>query len=340
LTRTLSSNVKSEPCLEEQIRSEAKFEAIVGQSAALRQALQLVETVATTDSNVLLVGETGTGKELIARAIHDCSRRRERAFVKLNCAAIPSGLLESELFGHERGAFTGAVAQKIGWLELADQGTLFLDEVGDIPLELQPKLLRVLQEREFERLGSTRTKRVDIRLIAATHRDLESMMAEKQFRSDLYYRLNVFPIEVPPLRERSEDIPLLVRHFVQHFARQMNRVIETIPSETMQALTRYSWPGNVRELQNLMERALILSTGPVLQVPLQGLYTRTPRCQGSRNHGTLEEAERAHILATVKETKWVLSGSRGAATRLGMNRSTLQFRMKKLGIARPCYAGL
>src|SRR6266516_2605660 len=289
--------------LEDEIRTEYNFEDIIGESSALKRVLRQVETVAPTDSAVLIRGETGTGKELIARAIHDLSGRRGRTFVKVNCAAIPTGLLESELFGHERGAFTGAIAQRIGRFELADGGTLFLDEVGDIPLELQPKLLRVLQEREFERLGSTRTKRVDIRLIAATHRDLESMMAEKQFRSDLYYRLNVFPIEVPPLRERSEDIPLLVRHFVQHFARQMNRVIETIPSETMQALTRYSWPGNVRELQNLMERALILSTGPVLQVPLQGLYTRTPRCQGSRNHGTLEEAERAHILATVKETK-------------------------------------
>ena len=279
LTRTLSSNVKSEPCLEEQIRSEAKFEAIVGQSAALRQALQLVETVATTDSNVLLVGETGTGKELIARAIHDCSRRRERAFVKLNCAAIPSGLLESELFGHERGAFTGAVAQKIGWLELADQGTLFLDEVGDIPLELQPKLLRVLQEREFERLGSTRTRRVEVRLVAATHRDLERMMAEKQFRSDLYYRLNVFPIEIPALRERSEDIPLLVRHFVQHFARRMGKTIETIPPETMDALTRYAWPGNIRELQNLTERTVILSTGPVLKSRSEAFILTPPRAR-------------------------------------------------------------
>src|SRR5262245_41796331 len=232
---------------EEQGGSEWGFEGIVGQSAALRQVLQLVEMVAPTDSSVLLVGETGTGKELIARAIHNRSHRAERALVKLNCAAIPSGLLESELFGHERGAFTGAIAQKIGWLEMADQGTLFLDEIGDIPLELQPKLLRVLQEREFERLGSTRTKRVDTRLVAATNRNLERMVAEKQFRSDLYYRLNVFPIEVPPLRERAEDIPLLVRHFVQHFARRMNRVIETIPAEAMQALTRYSWPGNIRQ---------------------------------------------------------------------------------------------
>jgi len=230
----VSSGADNELYLKEEIRSEAKFEGIVGQSSALRRVLEEVETVAPTDSTVLLLGETGTGKELIARAIHDRGRRRERALVKLNCSAIPSGLLESELFGHERGAFTGAVTQNTGRLELADQGTLFLDEVGDIPLELQPKLLRVLQEREFERLGSTRTKRVDIRLIAATHRDLESMMAEKQFRSDLYYRLNVFPIELPSLRERSEDIPLLVRHFVQHFAERMNETIETIPSETMQ----------------------------------------------------------------------------------------------------------
>jgi formate hydrogenlyase transcriptional activator len=328
------SRVNMEP-VEEQVCSEPGFEGIVGQSAALRQVLQLVEMVAPTDSSVLLLGETGTGKELIARAIHHRSRRRERALVRLNCAAIPSGLLESELFGHERGAFTGAITQKIGWLELADQGTLFLDEIGDIPLELQPKLLRVLQEREFERLGSTRTKRVDARLVAATNRDVERMVAEKQFRSDLYYRLNVFPIEVPPLRERTEDIPLLVRHFVQHFARQMNRAIETIPAETMQALTCYSWPGNIRQLQNLIERAVILSTGTVLRVPLGELRTRITPAQEEGKQQTLEQAERAHILATVKETKWVLSGPNGAATRLGMNRSTLQFRMKKLGIARP-----
>jgi formate hydrogenlyase transcriptional activator len=338
--RAPSSNVKSEPCLEEQIRSETNFEGIVGQSVALREVLQLVETVALTDSTVLLAGETGTGKELIARAIHDRSRRRRRALVKLNCAAIPSGLLESELFGHERGAFTGAIKQNTGRLELADQGTLFLDEVGDIPLELQPKLLRALQEGEFERVGSPRTRRVDARLVAATHRDLERMTAEKHFRSDLYYRLNVFPIEIPPLRERSEDIPLLVRHFVQHFAERMNKTIETIPSETMQALTRYSWPGNIRELQNLIERAVILSTGTVLPVPVRDLSISTIATQDSRKHLTLEEAERAHILATLKETRWVLSGPRGAATRLGLNRSTLQFRMKKLGIARPCYAGV
>jgi formate hydrogenlyase transcriptional activator len=335
----VSSGADNELYLKEEIRSEAKFEGIVGQSSALRRVLEEVETVAPTDSTVLLLGETGTGKELIARAIHDRSRRRERALVKLNCSAIPSGLLESELFGHERGAFTGAIAQRTGRMELADQGTLFLDEVGDIPLELQPKLLRVLQEREFERLGSTRTKTVDVRLVAATHRDLESMMAEKQFRSDLYYRLNVFPIDVPPLRERSEDIPLLVGHFVQQFAGRMGRTIETILEETMDALMGYAWPGNIRELQNLIERAVILSTGTELRVPLRDLHTHTTTCQVSRNHRTLEEAERAHILATVKETKWVLSGPKGAATRLGLNRSTLQFRMKKLGIARPSACG-
>jgi formate hydrogenlyase transcriptional activator len=315
---------------------EQGFRGIVGESAALRQVLQQVGTVATCDSTVLLLGETGTGKELIARAIHNQSLRRNRALVKVNCAAIPSGLLESELFGHERGAFTGAVTQQTGRLELADQGTLFLDEVGDIPLELQPKLLRVLQEREFERLGSTRTRTVEVRLVAATHRDLERMMADNRFRSDLFYRLNVFPIEIPPLRKRSEDIPLLVWHFVQQFAGRMGKTIETIPAEAMDALTGYAWPGNIRELQNLMERAVILSAGRVLRVPLRGLHTHTATSQGGRSHGTLQDAERAHILATVKETKWVLSGPEGAATRLGINRSTLQFRMRKLGIVRPC----
>jgi formate hydrogenlyase transcriptional activator len=321
--------------LDQHLREETEFEGIVGHSAVLRQVLREVETVAASDSTVLLMGETGTGKELITRAIHDRSPRRERALVKLNCAAIPSGLLESELFGHERGAFTGAITQETGRLELADQGTLFLDEVGDIPLELQPKLLRVLQEREFERLGSTRTKKVDVRVVAATHRDLEAMIVDKQFRSDLYYRLNVFPITLPPLRERPGDIPLLVQHFVQHFARRMNRAIETIPSETMEALTRYSWPGNIRELQNLIERAVIRSPGPVLQFSLRDVNARTMPARDGGKQQTLEQAERAHILATVKETKWVLSGPLGAATRLGLNRSTLQFRMKKLGIVRP-----
>jgi len=318
-----------------EISSEHCFEGIIGKSPVIQGVLEQVAMVASTDSSVLLHGETGTGKELIARAIHNLSARRERTFVRMNCAAIPSTLLESELFGYERGAFTGAIAPRTGRIELADQGTLFLDEVGDIPLELQPKLLRLLQEREFERLGSPRTKKVDFRLVAATNLDLEKMMAEKQFRSDLYYRLNVFPIELPPLRERSKDIPLLVRYFAHHFARRMNKMIEKVPSETMQILTRYSWPGNIRELQNLMERAVILSTGPVLEVPLRGLHTKTTHSEESLKHGTLEEAERALILASLNETKWVLSGPEGAATRLGLNRSTLQFRMKKLGIVRP-----
>jgi formate hydrogenlyase transcriptional activator len=321
--------------LGEEIAGGEEFEGIVGESNALRQVLRLVETVAPSDATLLLRGETGTGKELIARAIHDRSQRKQRALVKLNCAAIPTGLLESELFGHERGAFTGAVTQRPGRLELADQGTLFLDEVGDIPLELQPKLLRVLQEQEFERLGSTRTEKVDVRLVAATHRNLERMMAENQFRSDLYYRLNVFPIEVPPLRERAADIPLLMHHFVQQFARRMGKTIETITDDTMDVLTQYSWPGNIRELQNLMERAVILSSGPVLRVPLPHLHTRTtPRQDGGTNQ-TLAEAERTHILAMLKDSEWVISGPHGAAARLGINRSTLQFRMRKLGITRP-----
>jgi len=314
---------------------ERRFEQIIGASPALEAVLQQVECVAPTDSTVLIEGETGTGKELIARAVHNISPRYGRPFIKLNCAAIPFDLLESELFGHEKGAFTGAVAQRSGRFEMADKGTFFLDEVGDIPLGLQPKLLRVLQEQEVERLGSTRTFRVDVRLVAATNRDLAEMVEANEFRADLYYRLNVFPVHLPPLRERREDIPLLVRHFVQYFAWRMNRMIDTVPSETMQALTQYNWPGNIRELQNLIERAVILSPGPVLEVPLQGLSTRTIRAQDSGEHRTLEQAERAHILATLKDTRWVLSGPRGAATRLGMNRSTLQFRMKKLGIVRP-----
>ena len=323
--------------LEAEIRSDRNFEDIIGKSVALRRVLQQVETVAPTDSTVLIYGETGTGKELIARAIHNLSPRRPQAFVKLNCAAIPTGLLESELFGHERGAFTGAIAQRIGRFELANRGTVFLDEIGDIPLELQPKLLRVLQEREFERLGNGRTLRSDARLIAATNADLGALVEAQKFRADLFYRLNVFPIHVPPLRERAEDIPLLVRHFVQHFARRMNRTIDTISSDTMERLTRYPWPGNIRELENLIERSVILSAGPVLRVPLEALPARAApgHVNGLGQPRTLEEAEREHILATVKETKWVLSGPRGAATRLGMNRSTLQFRMKKLGILRP-----
>ena len=319
--------------LDEPLRDE--FKGIVGQSSTLRKVLQLVETVATGDSTVLLLGETGTGKELIARAIHNRSRRRDRTFVKLNCAAIPSGLLESELFGHERGAFTGAITQKIGRLELADQGSLFLDEIGDISLELQPKLLRVLQEREFERLGSTRTKKVDVRVVAATHRDLEEMILAKQFRSDLYYRLNVVPIAIPPLRERSEDVPLLVHHFVQQAARRMNKTIDAIPCETMEALIQYRWPGNIRELENVIERAVILSRGSVLHVPLRDLQSRITVGHDSERLHTLADVEREHIRSILKETRWVLSGQRGAAARLGMNRSTLYFRMKKLGIVRP-----
>jgi formate hydrogenlyase transcriptional activator len=320
--------------LDKPLREETDFEGIVGQSSTLRRVLRLVETVATGNSTVLLLGETGTGKELVARAIHNRSNRKNQAFVKLNCAAIPSGLLESELFGHERGAFTGAIAQKIGRIELADQGSMFLDEIGDIPLELQPKLLRVLQEREFERLGSTRTKKVDVRMVAATHRDLEAMRLNGQFRSDLYYRLNVFPIRIPSLRERPNDIPLLVWHFVNHAASRMNKTIESVPAETMNALMRYPWPGNVRELENIIERAVILSSGPLLRVSLRDLSTHIgPRHSGE--HGqTLNAVERHHILATLKESNWVLSGPNGAATRLGLHRSTLYFRMKKLGIVR------
>jgi formate hydrogenlyase transcriptional activator len=321
--------------LEEPPDYENEFEGIVGQSATLRQVLHLVDTVAKGNSTVLLLGETGTGKELVARAIHNRSRRRDRTFVKLNCAAIPGGLLESELFGHERGAFTGAIAQKIGRLELADNGSLFLDEIGDIPLELQPKLLRVLQEREFERLGSTRTKRVDVRVVAATHRDLEGMISNGQFRSDLYYRLNVFPIFIPPLRDRPEDIPLLVQHFVEAAARKMDKTIETILPGTMEALVQYRWPGNIRELENVIERAVILSPGSVLHVPLRDLQSRIEPGHDSERLETLADVEREHIRTILKETRWVLSGPRGAATRLGVNRSTLYFRMKKLGIARP-----
>ena len=321
--------------LEDEIRTEMRFEEIVGTSAALRRTLQQVETVAPTDSTVLIYGETGTGKELIARAIHDRSPRRAKALVKLNCAAIPTGLLESELFGHERGAFTGAITQRIGRFELANGGTIFLDEVGEIPLELQPKLLRVLQERDFERLGSSRTLRTDARLIAATNRDLGAMVEQGKFRADLFYRLNVFPVHAPPLRERSEDIPLLVRHFTQEFSRRMNKQIDTIPTETLPSLVRYSWPGNIRELQNVIERAVILSTGPVLRVPLSELKPSGVTASSSPStQDTLEEAERKHILRALEDTSWVLAGSRGAAARLGMKRSTLQYRMAKLGISR------
>jgi formate hydrogenlyase transcriptional activator len=290
--------------------------------------------VGPTGSTVLIYGETGTGKELIARAIHDLSPRSANPFVKLNCAAIPTGLLESELFGHERGAFTGAIAQRIGRFEAANTGTMFLDEVGEIPLDLQTKLLRVLQEREFERLGSSRVIRTDARLIAATNRDLADAVERQRFRADLFYRLNVFPIHLPPLRQRPEDIPLLVRYFAGQFARRMSKVIETIPSETMESLIRYTWPGNVRELQNVIERAVILSSGPVLRVPIEDLLPSPVQPRDGAPQ-TLEQAERAHILKILSETHWLLSGPRGAAARLGMNRSTLQFRMKKLGILRP-----
>ena len=319
--------------LEDEIRSELNFEEIVGRSPALRSVLQEIETVAPTDSTVLIYGETGTGKELIARAIHNLSARGNGAFVKLNCAAIPTGLLESEMFGHEKGAFTGAVAQRIGRFELANHGTVFLDEVGEIPLELQPKLLRVLQEREFERLGSSRTLRTDARLIAATNRDLAAMVEDRRFRADLFYRLNVFPVRVPPLLERQEDIPLLVRHFVQQFARLMGKAVDTIPTETMNVLVRYRWPGNIRELQNLVERAVILSAGPVLKVPLNDLQAQ-PAAATAGNTETLEAAERRHILEALDAADWVISGPRGAATTLGLKRSTLQARMEKLGIRR------
>jgi DNA-binding NtrC family response regulator len=316
------------------VRSEIGFSEIVGQSAALRGVLQEVETVAPTDSTVLIHGETGTGKELIARAIHNLSLRRSHPFVKLNCAAIPTGLLESELFGHERGAFTGAIAQRIGRFELANRGTIFLDEIGDIPLELQPKLLRVLQEREFERLGSTRTLHTDARLITATNSDLAQRVNEKRFRSDLYYRLNVFPIVVPPLRERREDIPLLVRHFVQKYTQRIKKPIETIPTAVMTAISEYHWPGNIRELEHFIERAVILSAGSELQASLAELPSLA--FAHSANHATtLKEAEREHILRVLKEARWVVGGPQGAAARLGMKRTTLGSLVKRLGITRP-----
>src|SRR5262249_16583925 len=318
--------------LEDEIRTEYNFEEIIGQSSALKRVLHEVETVAPTDSAVLIGGETGTGKELIARAIHEHSRRRGRTFVKLNCAAIPTGLLESELFGHERGAFTGAITQRVGRFELADGGTLFLDEIGDIPLELQPKLLRVLQEEELEGLGSTRTKRVDVRVVAATNRNLEEMVEAGTFRNDLYYRLNVFPITLPPLRERPEDIPPLVRYFVQKFARRMNKRIETIPVDAMTALSHYAWPGNVRELENAVERAVILTSGPSLRVAVSEFRGRT--VAPSVSASTLEETEREAILRALREANWVLGGPYGAAARLGLKRTTLQSRIQKLGIHR------
>ena len=313
-------------------RNPRKFEQIIGNSPALESVLEQVEQVAPTDSTVLIQGETGTGKELIARAIHNLSARCGRPFVKLNCAAIPFDLLESELFGHERGAFTGAIAQKIGRFELADKGTLFLDEVGDIPPGLQPKLLRVLQEQEFERLGSTRTHQVDVRLVAATNRKLADMVKRNEFRSDLYYRLNVFPLPLPPLRARREDIPALVEHFVGIYGRRIGRQIEQIPPETMSALISHQWPGNIRELQNFIERSVILTSGNVLHSPLANLKS-APEAE-SLGAITLEDAERDHIRKTLEQTRWVVAGPNGAAARLGIKRSTLYFRMQKLGISR------
>ena len=352
--------------LEEEIRSEMDFEQIVGSSAAIKQVLQLVETVAPSDSTVLLLGETGTGKELIARAIHDRSRRNERTFVKLNCAAIPTGLLESELFGHEKGAFTGAISQKVGRMELADKGTLFLDEVGDIPIEIQPKLLRALQEREFERLGSTHTRKVNVRLIAATNRDLEKMIADREFRSDLFYRLNVFPIRIPPLRERREDIPLLVGYFVQKFSKQMQKSIESVPVAVMKGLTAWDWPGNIRELENFIERAVILTRGKSLEAPLSELRKASAETQPtaaaeqpatrddiarivketiSALNGRKDVADdeftqeqREEIVRALTESKGKVGGADGAAARMGINRTTLIARIKKLGIDPRQYA--
>ncbi len=327
--------------LEEEIRAEQDFEDIIGGSSALRAVLDQVETVAPTGSTVLICGETGTGKELIARAIHERSARHNRTFVKLNCAAIPLGLLESELFGHEKGAFTGAISRKIGRFELAHQGSLFLDEVGDIPPELQPKLLRVVQEQEFERLGSSHTQRVDVRLIAATNHNLQQMVAEGRFRSDLFYRLNVFPITVPPLRERAEDIPLLVRYFVSKYARRMNKRIERIPGETIIALSEYPWPGNVRELQNFIERTVILTPGEELVAPLSELRATVPGTPAAENTAqlSLREIERGRILAVLRQARWVVGGPEGAAARLGIKRTTLLYRMDKLGIPRQGVSG-
>jgi len=325
--------------LEEQVRPEDTFEDIIGRSALLQAVLDQVKIVAPTNSTVLILGETGTGKELIARAIHNQSSRRDKPFVRVNCAAIPSGLLESELFGHERGAFTGAIARKIGRFELANGGTIFLDEIGDIPSELQPKLLRVLQEQEFERLGSTQTMRVNVRVVAATSRDLPQMVASREFRSDLYYRLNVFPVRLPALRERPEDIALLVRHFVDLCARRMKKQVEHIPTEAMESLLKHPWPGNVRELQNFIERAVILSPGKILRAPLTELKPSadTPDASGqsvAAKPATLKDAEREHILQALAETNWVVGGPKGAAARLGLQRTTLISKMQKLGISR------
>jgi formate hydrogenlyase transcriptional activator len=343
ITKLKDSLAQEKLYLEDEIRTEANFEEIIGKSAVLRRVLRQVETVAPTDSTVLIYGETGTGKELIARAIHNLSPRRSRTFVKMNCAAIPTGLLESELFGHERGAFTGAVTQRIGRLEVAHQGSLFLDEIGEIPPEVQPKLLRVLQEREFERLGSTRTLRADVRLIAATNRDLEDFVEQGKFRSDLFFRLNVFPIQMPPLRERPDDIPLLVRHFAQEFSRRMNKIIDTIPSEAMNAMCQYAWPGNIRELQNVIERAVILSQGTTLNVQVSDLpkphtsvvstnQNSAPTTKRAPVRNILAEVNRDEIIQALKDAGGRIGGEHGAAARLGLKRTTLISRMKKLGI--------
>jgi formate hydrogenlyase transcriptional activator len=343
--------------LQDEIRTEMNFTEIIGKSPSLRRVLKLVERVAPTDSTVLIYGETGTGKELIARAIHDLSPRRSKPFVKLNCAALPTGLLESELFGHEKGAFTGAIAQRVGRFEVADSGTIFLDEIGEIPLELQTKLLRVLQEREFERLGSSKTLRTDARLIAATNRNLQAMVAEQKFRSDLFFRINVFPVHVPSLQQRDADIPMLVRHFTQQFSRRMNKVIDTIPSATMDALRRYQWPGNIRELQNMIERAVIISTGPVLSLdvadlklaPASSSQQKAPQQKASQASAAaaasdsktdgalrdvLHQTERQKILEALQRCNWVVAGPKGAAAQLGTKRSTLQQKIRKLGITR------
>jgi len=354
-----SSTEENSFCLQEEICPKNDFAGIVGESSTLRKVFDLVTMVAPIDSTVLLLGETGTGKELIARAIHDRSRRKQRTLVKLNCAAIPTGLLESELFGHEKGAFTGAVNQKIGRLELADQGTLFLDEVGDIPIEIQPKLLRALQEREFERLGSTHTRKVNLRLVAATNRDLEKMVAAREFRSDLYYRLNVFPIRIPPLRDRREDIPLLASYFVERFAKQMQKKIDTIPAAVMKALKAWDWPGNIRELENLIERAVILTRGRSLEAPLAELtkanrgesphagryeikpvagHAITSQTDKSRVADEYARKQRAAIVGALTETKGRVGGTDGAAVRLGVNRTTLLARIKKFGIDPRQYA--
>lgn len=321
--------------LEEELQTEYRFEEIIGESRALKRVLKQVETVAREEATVLILGETGTGKELIARAIHELSPRHERTFVKLNCSAIPAGLLESEVFGHEKGAFTGALSQKIGRLEIAHEGTLFLDEIGDLPLELQPKILRALQEREFERLGGTKTIPVNVRLIAATNRNLAKMVAEREFRSELYYRLKVFPIELPPLRERREDIPVLVNYFVHKHSRRMNRPIATVPPAEMEVLQNWSWPGNVRELENFIERAVILTQGLVLRAPLSELKPLDEHA--GEQDPNFERAEREHILRVLREAKGMIGGPRGAAERLGLKRTTLNSKLKKLRIARKDY---